>query len=78
MGKIKDIAYIYIHFYAEFDEKSCIKAKIESRKCLHAVFLLTPERRYWRHNAADVQSNYRVPWYSLTSITDHVTSRDSV
>ena len=46
IGKIKFIAYIYIHFYAELDEKYCKKAKIESTKRLHAIFLLTAERRY--------------------------------
>ena len=36
--KIKFIAYIYIHFNQNFDEKSDISANIEAGKHLHAVF----------------------------------------
>ena len=44
--KIKFIAYTYIRFYPEVDEKSVIKAKTEAGKHLHAVFLLTAEQRH--------------------------------
>ena len=40
---MKFIAYIYIHFNKNVDEKSDISAKIEAGKHLHAVFLLTAE-----------------------------------
>ena len=43
--KIKFIAYIYIHFNQNVDEKSDISAKIEAGKHLHAVFLLTAIQR---------------------------------
>ena len=43
--KIKFIAYSYIHFNQNVDEKSDISAKIEAGKHLHAVFLLTAEQR---------------------------------
>ena len=44
--KVKFIAYIYIRFNQNLDEKSYIRAKIEAIKQLHAVFLLqTAEER---------------------------------
>ena len=43
--KVKLIAYIYIPFNQNLDEKSYISAKIEAVKQLHAVFLLTAEQR---------------------------------
>ena len=42
------IAYIYMHFNQNVDEKSYVSAKIEAGKHLHAVFLLTAEQRQWR------------------------------
>ena len=66
MRKIQFIAYIYIHFNQNVDEKADISAKIEARKHLHAVFLLTAEQRQWRHDVADVQSDCREPWFILT------------
>ena len=39
--KIKFIAYIYIKFYPEFDEKSIIREKFEDWKHLHAVLVLS-------------------------------------
>ena len=53
------IAYIYIHFNQNVDEKSDISAKLEAGKKkqhLHAVFLLK----------ADVQSDCRESWFILT------------
>ena len=52
--KIKFIAYIYIHFNQNTDEKSHISAKIETGKHLHTVFLLTAAQRQWRHDVADI------------------------
>ena len=43
--KIKFIAYIYIHFNQNVDEKSDISATIEAGTHLHEVFLLTAEQR---------------------------------
>ena len=43
--KIKFIAYIYIDFNQNVDEKSDISAKMEGGKHLHAVCLLTAEQR---------------------------------
>ena len=43
--KSKFIAYMYIHFNHNVDEKSDISAKIEAGKHLHVVFLLTAEQR---------------------------------
>ena len=63
--KIKFIAYIYIHFNQNFDEKSDIRGKIEAGKHLHAVFLLTAELHKWRHGGADIQSDCREPWFIL-------------
>ena len=39
------IAYIYIRFNQNIDERSNISAKIEAEKHLQAVFLLTAEQR---------------------------------
>ena len=47
-GIIKFIAYIYIHFNQNNDEKSDISAKIEAGKHLHAVHLVTAEQHQWR------------------------------
>ena len=68
--KIKFIAYIYIHFNHNVDEKSYISTKIEAGKQLHAFFLLTTEQRQWRQDIADVQSDCREPclfWRHLKS-----------
>ena len=43
--KIKLIAYIYIRFNQNMDNKSYISAKIEAVKHLHTVFLLLAEQR---------------------------------
>ena len=43
--KIEFIAYIYIHFNQNVDEKFDISAKIETGNYLHAVFLLTAVQR---------------------------------
>ena len=43
--KNKFKAYIYIRFYQNLDGNSCISAKIEAVKQLHAVFLLIAEQR---------------------------------
>ena len=69
---MKFIAYIYIPFYPEIDEKSGIGAKIEAGKHLHAVFLLTVEQRHWRHDVGDVQSDCRAPWFIFTSLKHDV------
>ena len=60
--KIMFIAYIYIRFNKNLDEKSYISAKIE------AVNIYTPFFCYLRNNA-DVQSDCREPWFILTSMT---------
>ena len=44
---VKFIAYVYIHFNQNVNEKSDISAKIDAGKHLHAVFLLTAEQRQW-------------------------------
>ena len=62
--KIKFIAYIYIYFNQNLDEKSYIIVKTEAVKHLHALLLLTA-------NSADVQSDCREPWFILTSLTLH-------
>ena len=49
-------------------KKSSIRAKIEAGKHLHAVFLLTAEQRHWCHDVADVQSDFREPWFILASL----------
>ena len=61
--KIKFIAYIYIHFNQNVDEKYDISAKIEAGKHLHVVFLLTVEQRQWRHDVA--KSNQIVESHGL-------------
>ena len=43
--KIKFIAYIYIYINQNLDENSYRSTKIEAVKHLHAVFLLTAEKR---------------------------------
>ena len=43
--KIKFIAYIYIRFNKNLDEKSHLSAKTQADKHIHAVFLLTAEQR---------------------------------
>ena len=65
-----------IHFYEEFDEKSCIKAKIESRKCLHAIFLLTVERHYWHHKSPtsnQINEYHGIYWRQLPIMWYRVT-----
>ena len=51
-----------------FCEKSGIRAKIDPRKLLHAVFFITAEQLHWRQDVADVQSKCRGPWFILTSL----------
>ena len=65
--KNKFIAYIYIHFNQNIDEKSDISAKIEAGKHLHSIFRLTMEQRQWRYDVAEAQSDCREPWFILTS-----------
>ena len=43
--KIKFIAYIYIRFNQNLDERSYLSSKIKAVKHLHAVFLITAEQR---------------------------------
>ena len=46
MEKMMSIAYIYLHFYIEFDEQLGITAKIEAGKELRADVLLTADQRH--------------------------------
>ena len=62
-----------------FDKKkSGLRANIETRKQLHAVFVLTVEQHGLRRNVAIVQSYSREPLLILTSLNDHMTSRESM
>ena len=65
--KIKFIAYIYIRFNQNLDEKSYISAKIEAVKHLFVVFLLTAEL---------LRCPIRLLW--AMSILTSMTSRDVV
>ena len=44
------IAYIYIHFNQNVDDKSGLSAEIEIGKHLHTVFLLTAAQRQLTSN----------------------------
>ena len=62
------IAYIYLLFYLEIHEQFGITAKIEAEK-FHADFLLKADQRHLCHDITDVQSDFRVSWFILTSFT---------
>ena len=73
----KFIAYIYIYFNQNLDERSYISDKNESVKHLHAVLLLIAEHRQWRNEVATSIQTVEKPVY-FDIILSHVTSHGSI